>query len=111
MPRAVLTAGQHRRFTAFSYKGGALTLKLERVVDMEGVSPLFNVPACVLVARKGESTTYPVPGLVFRGDVPSRNASWQEAEPPLERSETTFDRQDGKLMSVDGTGDSRSAGT
>ena len=144
MPRAVLTA--------FAFKGGGLTLKLERVLDLEGVSPLFNVPACVLVARKiqpaalrqaqgersdgaargelvepravrdqrGEippgpplqrgvggisdkplqppvphGTTYPVPGRVFRGNLPSRNASWAEAEPLLERSEISFDRPGG----------------
>jgi hypothetical protein len=98
MPRAVLTADQHRQFTAFSFKGGSLVLQLERVLDLEGVSPLFNVPACVLVARKGQQTTYPVPGTVFSGHVPSRNVSWEEAQPRLERTDTTFDRQGGKLL-------------
>jgi hypothetical protein len=125
MPRAVLTADQHRRFTGFSFKGGTLALRLERVLDLEGVSPLFNVPACVLVARMGQPTAlrqaqgergtiyvrgepvepqvaqgaiYPVPGTVFQGDVPSRNASWAEAQPRLERIDTTFDRQGGQLL-------------
>jgi hypothetical protein len=133
MPRAVLTAEQHSRFTSFSFKGGSQVLKLEKVLDLEQVSPLFNVPACVLVARNGQlnalrqagpelaevtqdergdvsvrgepieppvaqGTTYPVPGIVFSGDVPSRNASWLEAEPMLERDEITFDRQAGKVL-------------
>jgi hypothetical protein len=126
MPRAVLTADQHRHFTAFSFKqGGSLVLQLERVLDLEGVSPLFNGPACVLVARKGQPTAlrqaqgergtisvrgepvepqaaqgtiYPVPGAVFRGAVPSRNASWQEAQPRLARTDTTFNRQGGQLL-------------
>jgi N-6 DNA Methylase len=79
MPRAVLTAEQHSRFTSFFFKGGSQVLKLEKVLDLEGVSPLFNVPACVLVARNKQQTHYPVPGLVFSGGIPSRNASWEEA--------------------------------
>jgi hypothetical protein len=133
MPRAVLTTEQHSRFTSFSFKGSSQVLKLEKVLDLEQVSPLFNVPACVLVARNGQlnalrqagpelvevtqdewgdvsvrgepveppvaqGTTYPVPGIVFSGDVPSRNASWLEAEPMLERDEITFDRQAGKVL-------------
>lgn len=98
MPRAVLTAEQHSRFTSFFFKGGSQVLKLEKVLDLEQVSPLFNVPACVLVARNKQQTHYPAPGLVFSGDVPSRNASWLEAGPMLERNVTTFDRQAGKLL-------------
>ena len=101
MPRAVLTAEQHGRFTAFAFKeGGSQVMKLERVVDLEGVSPLFNVPACVLIARNGQPTAYPVSGVVFRGAVPTRNAPWELAAPGLERSDTEFSRQSGKLLPV-----------
>jgi len=106
MPRAVLTAEQHEQFTSFSFKGGSLVLKLERVLDLEQVSPLFNVPACVLIAQNRQPTNYPVPGTVFRGNVPSRNASWPEAQPRLARTDTTFDRQGGKLL-PEGVGYSR----
>jgi hypothetical protein len=98
MPRAVLTAEQHSSFTSFSFKGGSQVLKLEKVLDLERVSPLFNVPACVLVASNKQQTRYPVPGMVFSGDVPSRNASWLEAGPALERNEVSFNRQSGKLL-------------
>ena len=103
MPRAALNTGWMPP-----------SLKLERVLDLEGVPPLFKVPACVLLARKevapgpplqrgvggisANATTYPVPGVVFRGTVPSRNASWQEAEPALERADASFDRQGGRLV-------------
>jgi hypothetical protein len=107
MPRAVLTADQHRWFTSFFFQGGSQVLKLERVLDLEGVSPLFNVPACVLVARKGQptalrqaqgergtisvrgepvepqvaqGTTYPVPGTVFIGHLSAKNVPWEEAK-------------------------------
>jgi hypothetical protein len=91
---------------------------LERVLDLEGVSPPFNVPARVLMARKVNpltasqppfikdgpggipvnATTYSVPGVVFRGNVPSRNASWAEAQPALDWREARFHWQDGKLV-------------
>jgi hypothetical protein len=102
MPRAVLTADQHGRFTSFFFKGGSQVLKLEQVLDLEGVTPLFNVPACVLIAQNRQPTIYPVTGVVFRGEVPSRNASWEEAESRLERTDTTFDRQEGGMVVAEG---------
>jgi methylase of polypeptide subunit release factors len=54
MPRSVLTgAKQHKRFQEFLQSYQLPPTQLEKVIDVEGVSPLFNVPACVLVARKG----------------------------------------------------------
>ncbi|GBD11748.1 hypothetical protein HRbin23_01425 [bacterium HR23] len=77
MPRSVLTgAKQHhhfrRRFWPF----------LERVLDLEGVSPLFNVPACVLIARKGGEAQGPQV-VALRGDLPRKNASPAEARKHL----------------------------
>lgn len=92
LPHAVLTAHQHSKFTSFAFKeGGSQTLKLECVLDLEGVTPLFNMPACVLIARNSEPTVYPVSGTVFTGNVPARNASLTLAEPLLQRTHTTFD--------------------
>jgi len=51
------------------------------------------VPASVLVARNRQQTTYPVPGTIFKGNVPSGKASREEALARLERIDTTFDRQ------------------
>jgi len=75
MPRSVLTgAQQHRRFRQ-RFDGS-----LVKVLDLEGVSPLFNVPACVLIARK-DGKEAPAPQVVaLRGELPRKNASYEEAQ-------------------------------
>ena len=122
MPRSVLTPDRRGAFTAFSFKGGELKLKLVKVLDLDQVEPLFNVPACVLIAHKGQETTlrqgfgepssraqaeglsrtaqgsaYTVEGLVFQGSPPSRNASWQDAQPHLRWEATQYERKGDKL--------------
>jgi len=77
MPRSVLVARQHEQFVKFRF--GAFGVRCERVVDLEGVEPLFNVPACVLVAHKGRGTVYPVASTAVSGRLPRKNAGWQEA--------------------------------
>ena len=101
MPRSVLTAEQHSRFTSFSFKGGALVLGLEKVIDLEGVRPLFNVPSCVLVAKSGKVTGYPVEGVVFEGG-PPRDSPLGDAMPHLKLTTLSFQRIGGKLL-VEGT--------
>jgi hypothetical protein len=75
MPRSLLTgAQQHRRFRQ-RFDGS-----LAKVLDLEGVSPLFNVPACVLIARK-DGQEAPAPQVVaLRGELPRKNASYEEAQ-------------------------------
>jgi SAM-dependent methyltransferase len=46
LPRAFLTADQHANVRS----GQASGFKLAEVWDLDGVSPLFNVPSCVLLA-------------------------------------------------------------
>ena len=98
MPRAIMTAGQHEEFTGFSYKDGSLTLLLKKVLDLDRVSPLFKVPACVLLAIKGEETTFPVDGSEFQGELPSHNASLEQATAQLTMTRTRFERTRGKLL-------------
>ena len=96
MPRAVMMAEQHSRSTSFLFKGGspstssgqALALRLERVLDLDQVEPLFNVPSCVLMARKDKETRYTVEVVVFQGNPPSRNASLADATPHLTQTIT-----------------------
>jgi hypothetical protein len=98
MPRSIMVAAQHARFNEFSFKGGSLQVKLQHILDLEDVSPLFNVPSCVLVATKGESTTWPVPSERFAGKLDGRNLPWKEAEPRLHRSAQQIQRIDGILL-------------
>jgi methylase of polypeptide subunit release factors len=76
MPRSVLTGAlHHQKFKQFRKP----KMKLIKIYDLENVSPLFNVPSCVLISIKGDSTSYPVPSKKFNGSLPSKNIRLQEA--------------------------------
>jgi hypothetical protein len=76
MPRSVLTgAFHHERFKQLNNP----TMRLLRILDLENVSPLFNVPSCVLIAIKGESTSYPVLARQYTGKLENKNTKLNEA--------------------------------
>lgn len=60
-------------------------LQLQKVIDTERVSPLFNVPSCVIISKKEYSTN---PGSINRltldGQLDIKNASWETAQPFLD---------------------------
>lgn len=69
MPRSVLTGALHHAdFKKFERP----KMKLIKILDLENVSPLFNVPSCVIVALKGDETTYPVPARRYTGKLPEK---------------------------------------
>lgn len=68
MPRAIFSADQHDAFRRGNYE--RVELKLLKVVDCERVEPLFYVPACVIIAKRGGKTKYPVEALVIEGRLP-----------------------------------------
>ncbi|MFA0758721.1 MAG: hypothetical protein NOOUEUKL_001387, partial [Candidatus Fervidibacter sp.] len=87
MPRSILTgAKQHAEFR----KRFVTTAKL--LIDCEQVTPLFNVPACVVLWQKlGRSgVRREIPMLQISGELPTHNASWQQAQKTLSFVETTF---------------------
>jgi hypothetical protein len=88
MPRSILTgAKQHAKFRQ------RFVAIAKLLIDCEQVTPLFNVPACVVVWDKGQGTGgkgRSVPMLRLSGELPTRNASWQQAEKILHIAETTF---------------------
>jgi hypothetical protein len=128
MPRSVMVAQQHARFTEFSFgtpvhpsipspstgegkgegetprRAGAgqeersATIHLDKILDLEGVKPLFNVPSCVLIATRQGRTAYPVDGLRFSGTLPVRNAGWDDAAQRLTREPVQYVRAEGRLM-------------
>jgi len=76
MPRSILTGALHHvEFKKFKKP----TMTLNKIIDLEEVSPLFNVPACVLIATKGGKTTYPVPAIKLSGELPRKNLRLNEA--------------------------------
>ncbi|MGB9914657.1 MAG: N-6 DNA methylase [Candidatus Bathyarchaeales archaeon] len=70
MPRSVLTGALHH--VKFKHFKKPLS-KLSKIFDLEDVSPLFNVPSCVLIAVKGEGTSYPVLARKYSGKLDEKN--------------------------------------
>ena len=85
IPRSVLSADQHENLRLRKYKA---PMRVDEYWDLLGVRPLFNVPTCAVFATKGEhpmpASTYTLPALVWRGQLPARDISWEEAEGYLE---------------------------
>jgi SAM-dependent methyltransferase len=76
MPRSILTGAlQHVEFKKFRRP----SMSLHKIFDLEGVTPLFNVPACVLIASKGGKTEYPVPARKIWGKLPKKNLKLNQA--------------------------------
>jgi hypothetical protein len=87
MPRSVLTgATQHERFRRMNTPAMTLT----RILDLEKVSPLFNVPSCVLISRKGGKTSYPVQSTEFSGKLVIRNSKLEKALDILEVKSASY---------------------
>jgi len=87
MPRSVLTGALHHvKFKKF--KKPSMTLL--RILDLEDVTPLFNVPSCVLIAVKGGETSYPVLAKKFSGRLPERNLRLSEAVKHLKTSDYMY---------------------
>jgi hypothetical protein len=86
MPRSVLTGSkQHKHFQEFLQGLQLPPTQLEKVIDVEDVKPLFNVPACVLIARKwGKAGNAPQVVInLFKGSLNSKNAKWSVAKDSL----------------------------
>ncbi|HIC94212.1 MAG TPA: hypothetical protein EYP09_08190, partial [Anaerolineae bacterium] len=85
LPRSIFTADQHDAFRQGKFTLTGVKVSLEEVWDLERVEPLFNVPACVVLASKGEAPRpHPLPCLTFRGTLPRKNADLDEAVEALE---------------------------
>jgi hypothetical protein len=88
LPKSLFSADQHDglRQRAFKFSEDDMqSLFWHQLWDCENVSPLFNVPACVLIAHKDEfaSLKYPVAGQILSGKLERKNASLAEAERTL----------------------------
>jgi len=93
LPRSLFTADQHAALRSASFARVRLTWT--ELWDLEKVEPLFKVPSCVLIARKepvssARQSPQDIPGLVFSGTLPRKNANMQEAESALQREPVTF---------------------
>jgi type I restriction-modification system DNA methylase subunit len=80
MPRSVLAGTIHHiGFRKFKKP----PIKLVKIIDLEGVTPLFNMPSCVLIGLKDGTTKYPVLSERYAGVLPDRNVKFSEAKTRL----------------------------
>lgn len=96
MPRSVLSADQHASFRDGSH---AAPVRLDGYWDLFGVSPLFNVPSCVVLAThvaidlKGgddRPTGYSsLPAVEFEGKLLVRDAPLSQAKPHISETSLT----------------------
>jgi len=87
MPRSILTGAlQHAEFRKFRKP----PMTLHEILDLEKVAPLFNIPACVLIASKGGKTEYPVPARRFSGKLPEKNLKLPQAMQYLKVEEYSY---------------------
>jgi methylase of polypeptide subunit release factors len=87
MPRSALTgAKQHKRFQEFIQGYSDISsCQLKKVLDAEAVSPLFNVPACILIAEK-QGNFPKIDRIVLDGTLPAKNVKWAIAKADLQVS-------------------------
>lgn len=88
MPRGIFNADHLRNLRDFTFD--ATPSHLTTLWDLEGVSPLFNVPSCVIAAQKSEGESYPVEGRTYSGTLPKANVENDVARERLDREDTTF---------------------
>ncbi|MDP2820114.1 MAG: N-6 DNA methylase [Polaromonas sp.] len=97
LPRSFLSADQHQN----ARSGEARGFKLTEVWDLKGVSPLFNVPACVLMATASHAEgvesqrqrALPRNGLVGRvlhGKLPRPHMHWSDAQTFIKEDNTRW---------------------
>jgi type I restriction-modification system DNA methylase subunit len=96
MPRSILTGAlQHAEFRKFRKP----PMTLHEILDLEKVAPLFNIPACVLIASKGGKTEYPVPARRFSGKLPEKNLKLPQAMQYLKIEEYSYQPPQARLES------------
>lgn len=87
MPRATLSRQQFAGLrTGVFGKPVIVAVRYIDAWDLDGVQPLFNVPACVLIAQHHEDGPGPLPGKIeaLSGQLPKRDVCLAEAETTLQ---------------------------
>ncbi|MBI3098219.1 MAG: N-6 DNA methylase [Planctomycetes bacterium] len=76
MPRGIFTSDQHENFRA-GPEGAKVGIT--GLWDLQDVTPLFKVPACVAIGTRDRKNAAPIPGYRFSGRLSRENASLNEA--------------------------------
>lgn len=80
LPRSIFSSDQHDSFRKTSWGKAIHRTGITEIWDLQNVSPLFNVPSCVVFGKRPHFTKKPIPTTVFEGTLSRRNASVEEAE-------------------------------
>lgn len=87
MPRSVLTGAlHHENFRDFHRP----RMRLIRILDFEDVTPLFNVPACVLLLLNALETNYPVLARRFSAKLDKKNSRLIEVTKNLKSTDYRY---------------------
>ncbi|MEW6104407.1 MAG: N-6 DNA methylase [bacterium] len=94
MPKSVLAGTIHHiNFRKFRNP----PIKLFKILDLEGVNPLFNMPSCVLIGSKGEITKYPVLMEIYKGELSNRNGKLLDVKEKLSVAKYSYTPPDFSL--------------
>lgn len=90
LPRSFFNADHHDNTRSGKAKG----FKITNIWDLEGVSPLFRIPSCVLFSEKAvfmrKLPDEGVAGRYFDGNLPAHNCNFKTAESKLTETENNF---------------------
>ncbi|RPH32279.1 MAG: SAM-dependent DNA methyltransferase [Bacteroidales bacterium] len=90
LPRSFFSGSQHDNTRSGKVKG----FKLTNIWDLDGVSPLFRIPSCVLFSEKAHlKRQLPASGLQgvsFTGNLPAHNCNYLAAQPKLTEIQLTW---------------------
>jgi len=90
LPRSFFSASQHDNTRSGKAKGFRLT----NIWDLNGISPLFRIPSCVLFSEKAEFSrsllASGLNGYSFEGNLPSHNCNYDSALPKIIETPQTW---------------------
>jgi|DewCreStandDraft_5_1066085.scaffolds.fasta_scaffold00555_48 hypothetical protein len=88
LPKSIFVADQHHALRQGTH---AARLRLTQVWNLEGVRPLFNVPAAVAFGEKSSGETeWPLQGRVLTGELAGKNVPLEEAAQKLFEQATQY---------------------
>lgn len=86
MPRSIFVADQHSKLR----EGKVRFLKIHSIWDLQAVTPLFKMPACVLIGERGkatEATINEIRAKKFSGHLSTYNTSFDSAKKKLSETD------------------------
>jgi hypothetical protein len=98
LPRAIFSSGQHHNVRNNLLKG--IYLGIHEVWDFDGFSPLFKVPACVILASNDLNIQYPIPAINFQGKLKNKNTSLLEIESKIKEGKINMNNTKIMLLNL-----------